>query len=105
MAVKAALAQEHKNGVHWPAKRQKPDTKHHQSVPGGPRPKGSETGLTPVLALDCEMVGVGREGSRSALARCVHHCLAQGCLVVQALNCTACICLVQADRTGQGKRA
>ena len=26
-------------------------------------------GLTPVLAVDCEMVGVGAEGSRSLLAR------------------------------------
>ncbi len=26
-------------------------------------------GLTPVLAVDCEMVGVGPEGKRSSLAR------------------------------------
>lgn len=30
---------------------------------------GSNTGLTPLVALDCEMVGVGPGGVRSALAR------------------------------------
>lgn len=28
-----------------------------------------DPGLTPIVALDCEMVGVGPEGKRSALAR------------------------------------
>ena len=32
-------------------------------------PKGDDTSPTPVLALDCEMVGVGVDGKRSALAR------------------------------------
>lgn len=31
--------------------------------------RGSNTGLTDVVALDCEMVGVGRNGSKNALAR------------------------------------
>ena len=34
-----------------------------------PQQIGSRAGLTPVVALDCEMVGVGPEGTRSALAR------------------------------------
>ena len=40
--------------------------------PAAKRPEavGDAEGLTPVLALDCEMVGVGPEGSRSSLARC-----------------------------------
>ena len=28
-----------------------------------------QAGLTPVVAIDCEMVGVGPDGTRSALAR------------------------------------
>ncbi|GLC37592.1 hypothetical protein PLESTB_001669900 [Pleodorina starrii] len=38
---------------------------------GGRRPglAGSDTGLTKVLAIDCEMVGVGPRGVQSALAR------------------------------------
>ena len=35
-----------------------------------PQQIGRKAGLTPVVALDCEMVGVGPEGTRSALARC-----------------------------------
>ena len=34
-----------------------------------PQPKGPSTDITGVLALDCEMVGVGRDGHRSVLAR------------------------------------
>lgn len=34
-----------------------------------PKQIGSRAGLTPVIALDCEMVGVGPDGIRSALAR------------------------------------
>lgn len=30
-------------------------------------------GLTPVLAVDCEMVGVGADGARSSLARWITH--------------------------------
>ena len=41
-----------------------------------PEAVGNVEGLTPVLALDCEMVGVGPEGSRSTLARCVLICAA-----------------------------
>lgn len=38
--------------------------------PGPPtRSLGQERGATPVLALDCEMVGVGPDGKRSMLAR------------------------------------
>lgn len=36
-----------------------------------PQQKGPRMGLTPVVALDCEMVGVGPDGTRSALARWV----------------------------------
>lgn len=35
-----------------------------------PQQLGDTEGLTPVLALDCEMVGVGPQGARSSLARC-----------------------------------
>ncbi|EFJ41775.1 hypothetical protein VOLCADRAFT_67831 [Volvox carteri f. nagariensis] len=40
-------------------------------APGGRRPGvvGTEAGLTRVLAIDCEMVGVGPKGTESALAR------------------------------------
>ena len=31
------------------------------------------TGVTHVVAVDCEMVGVGPEGARSSLARCFPH--------------------------------
>ncbi len=34
-----------------------------------PQQMGTRTGMTPVVAIDCEMVGVGPEGTRSALAR------------------------------------
>ena len=34
-----------------------------------PKQIGTREGLTPVVALDCEMVGVGPDGIRSALAR------------------------------------
>lgn len=34
-----------------------------------PEQIGTRVGLTPVVALDCEMVGVGPDGIRSALAR------------------------------------
>lgn len=34
-----------------------------------PQQVGPRAGLTPVVALDCEMVGVGPDGTRSALAR------------------------------------
>lgn len=34
-----------------------------------PMPTGRNTALTEVIALDCEMVGVGEDGRRSALAR------------------------------------
>ena len=34
-----------------------------------PQQLGRRAGLTPVVAIDCEMVGVGPDGSRSALAR------------------------------------
>lgn len=34
-----------------------------------PEQIGARVGLTPVVALDCEMVGVGPDGIRSALAR------------------------------------
>ena len=36
-----------------------------------PQQIGTWAGLTPVVALDCEMVGVGPDGTRSALARWV----------------------------------
>ncbi len=42
-----------------------------QQAPKRPERVGDTEGLTPVLALDCEMVGVGPEGSRSSLARYV----------------------------------
>ena len=35
-----------------------------------PEPKGRSTEVTPVVAVDCEMVGVGPDGTRSSLARC-----------------------------------
>lgn len=35
-----------------------------------PEVLGSFEGVTPVVAVDCEMVGVGPTGERSALARC-----------------------------------
>jgi hypothetical protein len=52
---------------------------------------GRTQGATPILALDCEMVGVGPDGDRDSLARvsivsahasalCIHHA------------CTSCIC-------------
>lgn len=34
-----------------------------------PEPVGTRAGVTPVVAIDCEMVGVGPDGTRSALAR------------------------------------
>ena len=40
-----------------------------QSILERPKPKGPSTDITRVLALDCEMVGVGRDGHRSVLAR------------------------------------
>ncbi|GAB4817053.1 hypothetical protein N2152v2_004099 [Parachlorella kessleri] len=42
-----------------------------EAKPGGKLPSsmGSDQGLTKVLAIDCEMVGVGPDGTRSALAR------------------------------------
>jgi RNA exonuclease 4 len=45
--------------------------KHEQKAtqPAGLAPRGSETGRTSVVGLDCEMVGVGPGGHRSALAR------------------------------------
>lgn len=36
-----------------------------------PQPRGSNTEPTQVLAVDCEMVGVGPDGARSSLARSV----------------------------------
>ncbi len=38
----------------------------------GARPErvGAAEGPTPVLAVDCEMVGLGPNGQRSSLARC-----------------------------------
>lgn len=36
-----------------------------------PQQVGSRAGLTPVVAIDCEMVGVGPDSTRSALARWV----------------------------------
>ena len=51
-------------------------------------------GVTPVLAVDCEMVGAGPEGARSLLARCATHNVASLALagfpshadISQALN-------------------
>ena len=34
-----------------------------------PQQVGTRAGVTPVVAIDCEMVGVGPDGTRSALAR------------------------------------
>lgn len=34
-----------------------------------PQQVGARAGVTPVVAIDCEMVGVGPDGTRSALAR------------------------------------
>ena len=36
-----------------------------------PERMGAAEGPTPVLAVDCEMVGLGPNGQRSSLARCV----------------------------------
>lgn len=56
--------------------RQKTATKDHvaqaQDRPVAlqtPQQMGSRAGVTPVVAIDCEMVGVGPDGTRSALAR------------------------------------
>ena len=42
-----------------------------------PQQVGSKAGVTPVVAIDCEMVGVGPDGTRSVLARWVS-CLSKG---------------------------
>ncbi len=49
------------------------DGKKPKKLLKGPEQLGTQAGVTQVLAVDCEMVGVGPEGSRSALARCVNH--------------------------------
>ena len=45
------------------------DDKPKQASSKRPMPTGRNTALTEVIALDCEMVGVGEDGRRSALAR------------------------------------
>lgn len=50
-------------------KRQRPTTE-PEAAPKAPEPLADTQGVTPVLAVDCEMVGVGPEGKRSTLARC-----------------------------------
>ncbi|KAK9829039.1 hypothetical protein WJX72_003585 [[Myrmecia] bisecta] len=45
------------------------DTEQSESLVRRPEKHGSAEGLTAVLAIDCEMVGVGPDGKRSALAR------------------------------------
>ena len=42
-----------------------------QRVLQRPEARSLQEGLTPVIALDCEMVGVGPGGLRSSLARCL----------------------------------
>ena len=74
LALKAALQQQ----------QQQPQYRRQHAAKKGPLPlakaqqglqqndlgvRGSETGVTPVVALDCEMVGVGPMGAKSALAR------------------------------------
>lgn len=68
-----------------------------QAAAKRPEAVGDVKGLTPVLALDCEMVGVGPEGSRSTLARCVLICAAfapadlEACLVVRLMKPLMCL--------------
>ena len=52
-----------------------------------PKQIGTRQGLTPVVALDCEMVGVGPDGIRSALARWV---LLNGTVLAQASAAILC---------------
>lgn len=35
-----------------------------------PAALSADAGVTPIVAVDCEMVGVGPDGVRSELARC-----------------------------------
>eukprot|EP00884_Botryococcus_braunii_P004484 jgi/Botrbrau1/14036/Bobra.0011s0002.1 len=50
-------------------KRRRTDKDTHVEVLRRPEPLSGIAGVTPVMAIDCEMVGVGLDGSRSTLAR------------------------------------
>jgi RNA exonuclease 4 len=52
-----------------PPARREDDKPKPASSTKRPMPTGRNTALTEVIALDCEMVGVGEDGRRSALAR------------------------------------
>lgn len=63
-AVKALI------GATGRAKRDRSDQATHKEDVRRPQALADTDEVTPVLAIDCEMVGVGPDGSRSALARC-----------------------------------
>ncbi|KAG1673238.1 hypothetical protein FOA52_013118 [Chlamydomonas sp. UWO 241] len=63
-AIKAAV------GATGEGKKRKAETQAAVADPGKRlSSKGTNTGLTQVISMDCEMVGVGPDGKRSALAR------------------------------------
>ena len=64
----------------------------HQAVPMRPQQLGDTEGLTPVLALDCEMVGVGPQGARSSLARCAVVWL-EAWMVCRQTHPSSCTCI------------
>ncbi|KAI7844376.1 hypothetical protein COHA_002174 [Chlorella ohadii] len=72
-AMDAAKQQQQAARPHWQKKRKAEAASGAEAQPAAPanRPTstGSDTGPTKVLAIDCEMVGVGPGGEQSALAR------------------------------------
>lgn len=68
LALKATLAAAPKPA--HPHKRRKLGADAHDAPHKRPERIADTEGLTPVVAVDCEMVGVGPEGRRSSLARC-----------------------------------
>ena len=85
LTLKAALQQHHQHQQQQQQHQQpKPpsSTPSHRKTARRPKPalstpadgtaaKADNAELTDIVALDCEMVGVGSGGTRSALARCM----------------------------------
>ena len=65
-----------------------------------PQQVGSKAGVTPVVAIDCEMVGVGPDGTRSALARWVM--MSQQVLACQGTIGWVCLSLSKLVHRPQG---
>lgn len=65
-AVKALI------GATGKVKQPRPEQATHVEEIRRPQALASTDEITQVLAIDCEMVGVGSNGSRSTLARCGH---------------------------------